>query len=271
MNKMKKTKKVNLTFFYLTSVVLIIMYALAVNAENNTPARGRLKSMEDRLNKLDNGTAAFGGSIISVDLASSQLTANVRTASVRRGTAGFGVLVPGKEVTVTVSSDTAIKRGTEIIALTDILPGDIFRGVVVVADGQITGKTINVLTKYGTKRLEKTEAVGKRMANVLGNSFQRFDKIMVKIEEQIATLKANGTDTSKAEASLSKAKTELAEAKKLLNETRELVGSISESEDPEAAVKEAKESMRATISKTKEVTASLKEAHKEIKSLRKSK
>lgn len=269
--KMKKNKKTSMTFFYLIAILLIVMYSLAVNAENRTQARGRLKSTEDRLNKLDNGTAAFGGSIKSVDLVSSQLTANVMAASVRRGAAGFGILVPGKEVTVAISPDTVIKRGTQTIALGDVLPGDIFRAVVVVADGKITSKTINVLTKDGTKRLEKTEAVGKRVANVLGNSFNRFDKIITKMEEQIITLKSNGTDTSKAEAYLSEAKTGLVEAKQLLNETRALIDLISESEDPKAAVEDAKESMRATISKAKEVTASLKKAHTEIKSIRKSK
>lgn len=117
------------------------------------------------------------------------------------------------------------------------------------------------------KFLNVATELGKKMTRVLGNSYGRFDRIIGKMESQIALLKSEGMNTSKAEESLDKAKSHLAEAEVLLNTTRQLISDVSKSPDPEKSAKEAKESMRATIAKTRDVIRELKETLEEIRRL----
>jgi hypothetical protein len=120
----------------------------------------------------------------------------------------------------TVNAQTKVSKGKLPITLADLKVGAAV-GVSFYTQGtQLVATRIAVIPPQMVAKFEdpvKREAVCLRGTNVFGASLNRFDKIIAKMEAQIATDKAAGKDTTKAE-------TDLAEAKKDLADARTLVG-----------------------------------------------
>ena len=254
-------KKIGLCALFCLAVFL--MTCLSAIAVQDMPMIGKRFDQKGAPLMKNMGNGAVMGTVTAVDVNAKTLTYDFMMQ--RRGMGDEKNV--GK--TFMVSDTTVIKKEGVSITLSDIKAGDGFMAKLNREENKTTAKEIIILDIKMSRKIRKAEEVKNKVSNALGNSFQRFDKIIAKMQDWNDALKSKGADTSKVELHLNQAKADLKDAKNLLNQTRSLIDSASESDNLEQTIKDAKQSMRQTLAKTKEITSDLRKAHEEIKNLRK--
>lgn len=124
--------------------------------------------------------------------------------------------------------------------------------------------------------LETRYFLGIVLNHRIENFISQADNVSVKVDDAIAKLKANGTDTTKLESDASKFKDKIKEAKEIQARTMALFathsgfaadGTVTNEKDARDFLKKANELQRDTIKKLKEASKQLIEFGKEFRKL----
>ncbi|MEK7790219.1 MAG: hypothetical protein AAB309_01160, partial [Deltaproteobacteria bacterium] len=213
------------------------------------------------------GVVGFAGQVVSVDPVNNKATVTVRVVyGGVRGRGALGAIIPGRTVTMDVPPTAVIKRQGQVIALTEVQPSDLFNANVIVQGNVVTAQNIQVVSS-GQFKVLGVQGLGKHAITILTNTLNTFGRIIVELDTQIQNLKANGTNTSVAEAQLNQCIVLHANATALLDATNLLYAAIEASSTKDQASKDFKVSLRATVEATKDTHKCLRRAAELVKSL----
>ena len=213
------------------------------------------------------GVVGFAGQVVSVDPVNNKATVTVRVVyGGVRGRGALGAIIPGRTVTMDVPPTAVIKRQGQVIALTEVQPSDLFNANVIVQGNVVTAQNIQVVSS-GQFKVLGVQGLGKHAITILTNTLNTFGRIIVELDTQIQNLKANGTNTSVAEAQLNQCIVLHANATALLDATNLLYAAIEASSTKDQASKDFKVSLIATVEATKDTHKCLRRAAELVKSL----
>lgn len=174
--------------------------------------------------------------------------------------------------TFSITADTKVFMGKKSSELSGIKAGDPVAINFYQQGGQQVAARIIIAPPELQKRLASIDPTKimngcMRATKVLDSTLARADKIIAKLDQQIATFKSEGKDTTSAEADLAKAKTSRKDAQTLTDAAKQKCGLIPGSDDPKQAASDARAALAAAHKSVKTLYQELRTANQDLKKI----